>query len=157
MPAASIMQQLANFAVETGWAALPLSIVHETRLVLLDTIGCALGALATDKGKMNLALARRYGGPPEASIIGTDDKVSLPTAALVNGELMFALDFTAMIAGGNEPSYVIPAILAMAEAGGLRPGPYSGDGDRAGNLIAAGPGGITAGHRPHRGPAPRAP
>jgi 2-methylcitrate dehydratase PrpD len=112
------MRQLAQFAVATGWAELPPSIVHETRLVLLDTIGCALAALATDKGKMNLALAKRYGGPPEASIIGTNDKVSLSTAALVNGELMFALDFTAMIAGGNEPSYVIPAILAMAESTG---------------------------------------
>ena len=118
MPADTIMQQLAQFAVDTKWEALPPAISHETKLLLMDTIGCALAALATDKGKMNLALAKRYGGPPEASIIGTNDKTSLPTAAMVNGELMFALDFTAMIAGGNEPSYVIPAILAMAESTG---------------------------------------
>ena len=29
---------------------------------------------------------------------------------------MFTLDYTATIAGGNEPSYIIPAILAMAES-----------------------------------------
>ena len=55
----------------------------------MDSIGCALGALATDKGKINLSLAKRFGGPPEASVIGTGDKVSLSTAAMVNGELMF--------------------------------------------------------------------
>lgn len=114
----NILRRLADFAVETEWAALPPSIVHETKMLLMDTIGCALAALATEKGKINLALAQRYGGPPEASVIGTDKKVGLPTAAMVNGELMFTLDFVAMIAGGNEPSYVIPAILAVAESAG---------------------------------------
>ena len=102
----NIMQSLAQFAVETGWSALSPSIIQETKLVLMDSIGCALAALSTDKGKMNLALAKRFGGPQEASVIGTDYKVSLPTAALVNGELMFTLDYTATIAGGNEPAYV---------------------------------------------------
>jgi 2-methylcitrate dehydratase PrpD len=112
----SIMQQLAQFAVASRWSDLPSSIVHETRLFLMDTVGCALGALSTDKGKINLALAPRYGGPPEASVIGSDNRVSLATAALVNGELMFTMDFTAMVAGGNEPAYILPAILATAES-----------------------------------------
>jgi 2-methylcitrate dehydratase PrpD len=112
------MRQLARFAAGIAWEALPPSIVHETKLLLMDTVGCALAALATDKGKMNLALAARYGGPPEAWVIGTDRRVSLATAALVNGELMFAMDFTAMVAGGNEPAYIFPAVLAVAESAG---------------------------------------
>ena len=112
------ISKLAQFAVAAPWADLPLPIVNETKLLLMDSIGCALAALNTDKGKANLALAKRYGGPAEASILGTAAKVSLSTAAMVNGELMFALDFTASIAGGNEPSYIIPAILAMAESAG---------------------------------------
>ena len=96
MPGDNIMRQLAEFAADTKWDALPPPIAHETKLLLMDSIGCALAALATDKGKMNLSLAKRYGGPPEASVIGTRDKVSLPTAAMVNGELMFTLDFTAI-------------------------------------------------------------
>jgi 2-methylcitrate dehydratase PrpD len=118
MPEDTILQELARFALETGWAALPPPIVRETKLLLMDSVGCVLGALATEKGKINVALAERYGGPPEASVIGTDKKVSLSTAALVNGELMFTMDFTAMVAGGNEPAYVIPAILAAAESSG---------------------------------------
>jgi 2-methylcitrate dehydratase PrpD len=114
----TIMRQLAQFAVETEWEALTPAIAHENKLLLMDSLGCALAALDTEKGKMNLSLAERYGGPPEASVIGTRDKVSLPTAAMVNGELMFALDFTATVAGGNEPAFIIPSILAMAESVG---------------------------------------
>jgi 2-methylcitrate dehydratase PrpD len=112
----STIRNLAQFAVAASWAELPASIVNETKMLLMDSIGCALAALSTDKGKANLALAKRFAGPTEASILGTDSKVSLSTAAMVNGELMFALDFTASVAGGNEPSFVIPAILAMAES-----------------------------------------
>jgi 2-methylcitrate dehydratase PrpD len=114
--AENILRKLSQFAVSTQWQDLPPDIVNETKLLLMDSLGCALAALSTEKGKANLALAKRFGGPLEASILGTADKVSLSTASLVNGELMFALDFTAGIASGNEPAYVIPAILAMAES-----------------------------------------
>ena len=111
-----IMRSLAHFAAEAEWDKLPPAIIKETKLLLMDSIGCALGGSASDKGKINLALAKRYGGPPEASVIGSKSKVSLPTAVLVNGEMMFALDFTATVAGGNEPAYIVPAILAAAES-----------------------------------------
>lgn len=114
----TIIQQLADFAIETVWEDLPPSIVQETKMILLDAIGCALVATQTDKGKINLSLSKRFGGPPEASIIGGADKVALSTATLINGELMYTPDYISMIASGNEPSYVLPAILAMAESTG---------------------------------------
>ena len=111
-------RELARFAVETRWEDLPASIVRETKLVLMDSIGCALGALTNDKGKMYASLIKRFGGPPEATIIGAGDRVSLSTAALINGELMFALDFCSVMAGGHDSTYVIPAPLAVAEGSG---------------------------------------
>jgi len=113
-----ITRELANFALETRFEDLPESIVQETKLILMDTIGCGLGALTTDKGKMNVALARRFGGPPEASIIGTGDKVSLASAALANGELFVTLDYSNIIAGGHDGVYVIPTLLAIGESTG---------------------------------------
>jgi len=113
-----IIQELARFAVETKLDDLPISIVQETKLILMDSIGCALGALSTDKGQMNVALARRFGGTPEASIIGTGDKVSLSNAAYANGELFLTLDYSNIIAGGHDGVYVIPAPLAIAESVG---------------------------------------
>ncbi|MCC6473611.1 MAG: MmgE/PrpD family protein [Burkholderiales bacterium] len=113
-----ILEALARFAVETGWRELPASIVRQTKHVLLDSIGCALGAATTDKGRMNAALARRLGGSPQASIIGLGGKVSCDHAALANGELMLALDFSNIMGGGHDGAYVIPAVLAMAESAG---------------------------------------
>ena len=118
MPADTIIQQLADFALETKWNDLPPEIIQETKMILMDAIGCALVATQTDRGKINLALAKRFGGTPEASVIGGNQKVALSTAVMINGELMFTPDYISMIAGGNEPSYVLPAILAMAESTG---------------------------------------
>ena len=113
-----ITRELARFAVETKWEDLPASIVKETKLVLMEHIGCALGALSTDKGKMMAALGRRFGGPPESSIIGLGDKVSCSNAALANGELFLTLDYSDIIAGGHDGVYVIPTVLAIAETVG---------------------------------------
>jgi 2-methylcitrate dehydratase PrpD len=118
MPADTIIQQLADFALQTRWEDLPPAIIQETKMILMDSIGCALVATQTDKGKINLSLAKRFGGTPEASVIGSGYKVALSTATMVNGELMYTPDYISMIASGNEPSYVLPAILAMAESAG---------------------------------------
>lgn len=111
-----ISQGLARFSLETTYDDLPTNVVKETKHLIMDTIGCALAALSTDKGKMHIALARQFGGPPIASIIGIGDKVSLSTAALANGELMFTIDMHAIVAGGHDSAYVLPAPLAVAES-----------------------------------------
>jgi len=118
MKAVNPARELAKFALETRWEDLPPDIVHETKRVLMDSIGCILGALTMEKGKKYVALARRYGGPPESSIMGLSDKVSLPTAALANGELMFTLDYHTIMSGAHDAPYVLPTILAVAESTG---------------------------------------
>ncbi len=114
----SITDALARFAVDTRFEDLPPAVVTETKHVLLDTIGCGLGALATEKGKMNVALARRFGGPPESTIVGVGDRVACSNAAFANGELFLTLDYSNIMAGGHDGVYVIPAILAIAETAG---------------------------------------
>ena len=114
----NLCQELANFVAETKWEDLPAPVVHETKLILLDSIGCALAAISTDPGKMAIALARRLGGPPESSIIGTGDKVSCSGAALANGQLINGLDYDALTPGGHVPPYVIPPALAIAQSTG---------------------------------------
>jgi 2-methylcitrate dehydratase PrpD len=118
MPEDTIIQKFADFALKTRWEDLPAPIVQETKMILMDAVGCALIATQTDKGKINLGLAKRFGGNPEASVYGSGFKVGLNTATTINGELMYTPDYISMIANGNEPSYVLPGILAMAEATG---------------------------------------
>ena len=115
----SITRDLANFTIDSKWEDLPPDIIHETKRVLMDSIGGAIGALTTEEGKMYNLLGKRYGGPPEASIVGTGEKVSLSTATLVNGELMFTLDYDSVMSNAHDPDYIIPTVLAFAESAGI--------------------------------------
>jgi 2-methylcitrate dehydratase PrpD len=92
-------------------------MVHETKRVLLDSIGCAIGGLSMERGKIARRLATRLGGPPESTILGTSDKVSCDNAAFANGELINALDFDAMCPSHLTP-HVLPAPLAVGESVG---------------------------------------
>ena len=110
------LEGLARFAVETKWKDLPENVVRGTKYLLMDSIGCALAGIATDPGKMAIALARRLGGPPESSIIGVGGKVACTNAVLANGQLINAIDYEAL--SGHAPPYIVPPPLAMAESTG---------------------------------------
>jgi len=111
----SELEALGKFVIDTEWKDLPESVVHETKRLLLDSVGCAFTGMSVDPGKMIISLARRLGGPPEASIIGIGDKVSVSAAVLANGQLINATDFDAFAGGGHGPGFIIPGPLAMAE------------------------------------------
>jgi 2-methylcitrate dehydratase PrpD len=113
---ANLNQELADFIVNTKYQDLSAKAVHDTKFLLLDSIGCALAGLSVEPGKMAVALARKLGGVPEASIIGTKDKYSCSTAAFANGDLIRAPDYSAMPPGGHSPEQVVPPALAIAES-----------------------------------------
>lgn len=111
--------ELARFAADTGYDDLPAPVVHEAKRTLLDSLGCALASASVDKGRMCIALSRRLGGPPEASIIGVAGKVASTNAAMANGELINAMDYSSLFGrGGHATPNVLPAVLAMAETVG---------------------------------------
>ncbi|MFC1983390.1 MmgE/PrpD family protein [Chloroflexota bacterium] len=49
-------QTLADFAVKTGFSELPEEVVHVTKRIILDTLGCTVGGYSNDMGKMAVAL-----------------------------------------------------------------------------------------------------
>ena len=112
----TVTRELARFAAEMSYEELPASAVRQTKRLILDSVGCAVGGLATKKGEYALSLARGLGGPPEASLIGTDEKVSVAAAAYATGELMNALDYEALLSPPDHATpYVLAALLAMGE------------------------------------------
>jgi 2-methylcitrate dehydratase PrpD len=108
--------KLAKFVVDTKYEDLPEEVIKAAKFLLLDSIGCALASVTTDRGKMSIALARKMGGPPESSIIGIGDKISSVAASYVNGELINSTDNDTLMPGGHVPPYVIPPTLAVAES-----------------------------------------
>jgi 2-methylcitrate dehydratase PrpD len=111
----TIVEELARFTLETKYEDLPAPVVHETKNLLMDSVGCGLAAITTDPGKMAIAIAKALGGPPESSIIGTGDKVSCTNAVLANGQLINSIDFDTVMPGGHAPPYIVPPQLAIAE------------------------------------------
>ncbi|GGA74507.1 2-methylcitrate dehydratase [Pseudoclavibacter endophyticus] len=113
-----IIDTLASFATSTSYESLPDATVRSTKRVLLDSIGCALGATTTDPGKVTIGIARQLGGPGECSILGTGDRVAITNAVFANGQLVNLLDFDTVMPGGHTPPYIVPTVLGMAEREG---------------------------------------
>jgi len=111
----NVTSKLVDFVTQAEFKDLPKSVIHEAKRVLLDSVACALGGITTDKGRLGVAWARMLGGPPEATVLGTGDRLSCVSAAFANGELMNALDYDAILVGSHITPFVIPAVLALAE------------------------------------------
>jgi len=74
----TIIEQLAEFSADTNYAELPAEVVEDTKLIILDSIGCALASTEQPKGKAGIDYGRLTGGGTgPATIIGTGDKVSV--------------------------------------------------------------------------------
>lgn len=113
-----ITRQLAAFCADLNYKDLAPEIVAEVKRLLLDTVGCGLGAIDLEKGHISIELSRRSGGTPEATILGTQGKFPCSAAAFSNGELMNTLDWNALLPPSHVPPYVIPPALALGEAHG---------------------------------------
>jgi 2-methylcitrate dehydratase PrpD len=111
----NLAQELAGFAIATRYSDLPANVVRDTKMLLMDSAGCALAGLTADPGKMAVALAKRLGGPTESSIVGVPGKVACTNAVLANGQLINTPDYDALMPGGHAPAYIVPPALAMAE------------------------------------------
>ena len=109
----SVTNSILDFAEKYGnYEHLSEEVVHELKMLLLDGIGNALAGIASDKGKIGVEMAHQMGGNPVSSIIGTGGKVSAPTAAFANAELLNGLDMDPI---PHVPPMVIPSVLAVAE------------------------------------------
>jgi 2-methylcitrate dehydratase PrpD len=87
---------------------------------LLDGVGCALASARSGAAAPAVTVALGLGGPPEATVLGSRQRVSAPAAALANGALVHGLDFDDTHAGGlvHATSVVLPAAFAVGEQQG---------------------------------------
>lgn len=113
----NITQELARFVSRTTFRDLPPPVVHETKRILLDVIGCALGSGGLEKGRIAVEFARRSGGHPEAAILGTPHRVPVAAAAFANAELIHATDHCPILPPAHVSPYVTAPALVLADAG----------------------------------------
>ena len=118
-----IALELAKNVKSVTFQDLPLDIVHQTKRLVLDTLGCAIGGYASEASRVIQEVVKELGHPEEATVFGSGLRTSCLNAALANGAMVRYLDYndTAFILQGEtyrtgyHPSEVIPPILALGE------------------------------------------
>jgi 2-methylcitrate dehydratase PrpD len=113
----TIARQLAEWATGLRLAAVPVPVRDIACRHLLDGLGTAVGALRLGEARPAVAVARGLGGPPESTVLGGDERLGAPAAALAVGALVHALDFDDTHADGlvHATAVTLPAALAVGE------------------------------------------
>jgi 2-methylcitrate dehydratase PrpD len=120
MTAPTVVQRLARLAADTRAEGLPPGMRDDVARRVLDLVGNSLAAHEETSAAAVTAVVRGWGGPADATAIGTGLRVPAAAAALVNGTLAQPLDFddTHLPSVLHPSSSVVAAALAVAEATG---------------------------------------
>lgn len=116
----TIVQDLAEFAARASWEDLSDEARETLKARVLDSLGCAVGALVGEPMRMVRSMTRGFGGAPRSSLIG-GGRTAPDAAAFHNAALVRYLDFNdSYLAPGEtcHPSDAIGAILAAAQDAG---------------------------------------
>ena len=110
-------EELAAFVERAGWEDLSPAAREALKIRVLDSLGCAFGALSGEPVRMIRRDIEEFGGNPLCTLIG-GGKTSPDRAAFGNGGLVRYLDFNdSYLAPGEtcHPSDNIGAVLAASE------------------------------------------
>lgn len=113
----TMVQELAAFVVRASYADLTQEARLQIRVRVLDSLGCAIGAVGGEPIGMIREQIQDFGGTSRCSMIGAD-QTAPDRAAFYNGALVRYLDFNdAYLAKGEtcHPSDNLGAALAGAE------------------------------------------
>ncbi len=113
--------QLAEYASSVRYEALSDDVKHDASRRLLDTLGCAIGAVHAPTSQILRGLAAARQTTDGALVLGTRLRTSPEFAAFANSALVRYLDFNDRCLGGH-PSDYLPAALAAADARDARVG-----------------------------------
>ena len=110
----SVAHKMARYALKLQYDMMPKDVVHQAKRILLDTLGCAIGALDAQARSMCEETVLELGGTPEATLFGSGIRTNALNATLYNSFLVRYLDYNDL-GGGGHNSDAIPSILAVAE------------------------------------------
>ena len=103
-----LTDQIVSFSQALAFADLPPATVARAKDLILDAVGCGLGAVSSPPALIAQAMAATVTSTMPATVIGTGHKTSPDLAAFANGVMIRYLDYN--------PSDLISAVLASTEA-----------------------------------------
>lgn len=115
---ASGFQQLESWIQGFRKKRLPDEVIGQAKLLLLDTLGCALAAVSEETVQQTLKAVAEVGGSEQSRIVGTSTRSSAPHAVFANGVLIRALDLNDYIGsdkGVGHPSDNMAVALSVGD------------------------------------------
>jgi 2-methylcitrate dehydratase len=119
----SVARELARKVRDFHFSDIPADVIHQTKRMMLDTLGCAIGGYESEASRTIQEFIKESGHPSESTVFGSGTRTSCLNATLANGAMVRYLDYndTAFILHGEtyrtgyHPSEVIPPVLALGE------------------------------------------
>jgi len=115
-------RQLAEFVAEKDFDDISPDIIQQTKLLILDTLGCALGGytLASEEVEWIVKFIKQQGCQGPSTIFADGCKTSSAYAALANGAMVHTVDFddTHMGSVAHLNASLLATTFAMGEERG---------------------------------------
>ncbi len=111
-------RQLYAFAATAAVRDIPPDVTEKVEIHFLDSLCAIVSGSALEAGKAGLRYVQSVGGRGEATVLGTDVKVSMVDAALANGMSAHAdeSDDSHETSQTHPGCAILPAVLSVAEA-----------------------------------------
>ena len=117
----TIAEQMSSWTVGLHYSHLPAEVAHLAKRMIIDTIGCAIGAYTSEPSKIARYLASTVTSTQPCTVIGSGQTTSPDLATFANGVMIRYLDYndgyTSQESG--HPSDSIAAVLSATEMAGL--------------------------------------
>ena len=112
---------IAEFVANLQYDAIPADVRHRIKLLMLDSLGCALYGADLQWSRMLQSTLTTVDATRQCAVWGTNLKLSAPHAALVNGTQVqgFELDDVHRAGVLHVGAVVLPALIALTE---MKPG-----------------------------------
>jgi 2-methylcitrate dehydratase PrpD len=112
----NITLSVARYATSTAYARLAAEVKERAKQVVFDEVACAFFGRRSLAGDLGARYAAQFGGPAEARIYATGQRVSAQYAALANGGAGHGEEVDgAHVVGGHPGATIVHAAVAMAE------------------------------------------
>ena len=110
-------EDLAAYATSLSYSDLSPEVVHQAKIRVIDSLGCAMGGYDSQPSQIARRLASMYSSVRPARVLGSGQVTSPDMAAFANTIMIRYLDYNDAISllGGGHPSDMMPAVLAVAE------------------------------------------
>ena len=110
-------QGIPDFVAGLRYEAIPPAVIERIKLLILDSLGCAIFGAELPWSRILQQTLAKVDTSQGATVWGTNQRLSAPHAALVNGTLVqsFELDDVHRVGVLHVGAVTLPGVLAIAE------------------------------------------